>query len=334
MNHSLGPTRNGGASAAPDAPSDLVSVIIPCYGQAHFLGEALDSVLAQSHGTFEVIVVDDGSPDDTAAVVARYAERDPRVRGFRQENRGLSGARNAGLARARGEHVVFLDADDKLCPDALASGLAALRAHPDCAFASGRFEFVEPEGRVVDNPLDIGRIDGDPYEALLRVNQIAVPAMVMYRRWVFDAVGTFDQSVSPAEDYDLYLRVTRRFPISTHDAVVAHYRQHGGGLSANASRMARALLRVMDRQLPHVARSARLRQAHREGVRFWKRFYFTRAARNAMGRVLHDGNWRPLMRDLPIVIRWGPLAVARYLPEKLRPRRSGTGGTSRGEATV
>src|SRR5215213_3125487 len=99
--------------------SPLVSVVIPCYNQAHFLGEAIESVLAQSYPNFEIVVVDDGSTDDTSEVAGSY----PKVRLVRQENQGLSGARNAGLARSEGEYVVFLDADDRLRPEALEAHL-------------------------------------------------------------------------------------------------------------------------------------------------------------------------------------------------------------------
>src|SRR5215213_4115846 len=120
----------------------LVSVVIPCYNLAHFLGEAIESVLAQSYPNFEIIVVDDGSPDNTSEVAARY----PGVRLVRQENQGLSGARNAGLARSEGEYVVFLDADDRLLPEALEAHLEHLKAHPECAFVSGRLKRIAADG--------------------------------------------------------------------------------------------------------------------------------------------------------------------------------------------
>ena len=100
-----------GIADAHDSP--VVSVVIPCYRQAHFLPDAIESVLAQTYPHFEIIVVDDGSPDDTRAVAGRY----PGVRCLRQRNRGLSAARNAGLAASIGTYVVFLDADDRLTPE-------------------------------------------------------------------------------------------------------------------------------------------------------------------------------------------------------------------------
>src|ERR687889_2943029 len=127
----------GGQDAVP-----LVSVVIPCYNQAHFLGEAIESVLAQSYPNFEIIVVDDGSMDDTSEVAGSY----PKVRLVRQENQGPSGARNAGLARSEGEYVVCLDADDRLLPEALKTGLKHLEAHPECAFVHGHYRHITVEG--------------------------------------------------------------------------------------------------------------------------------------------------------------------------------------------
>src|SRR5829696_8499022 len=123
---------------APDVSQDepkvqdgtpLVSVVIPCYNQAHFLGEAIESVLSQSYRHFELIVVDDGSTDETSEVASRYEG----VRLIRQENQGLSGARNTGIGHSGGEFLVFLDADDRLLLGALEAGLRCFEAHPEYA---------------------------------------------------------------------------------------------------------------------------------------------------------------------------------------------------------
>jgi hypothetical protein len=119
-----------------------ISVVIPCFDQGRFLADAIDSVLAQSRPAHDVIVVDDGSGDDTSDV----ASRSPEVRCLRQDRRGLGGARSAGLANCDGDAVVFLDADDRLLPDALAVGADALAAHPRCGFVSGHFRYIGPAG--------------------------------------------------------------------------------------------------------------------------------------------------------------------------------------------
>src|ERR687885_1823430 len=120
----------------------LVTGVIPCYNQAHFLGEAIESVLAQSYTHFEIIVVDDGSTDNTSEVATRY----PKVRCIRQDNQGLAAARNAGLRVSEGTYLVFLDADDRLLPDALEVGLECLEAYPECAFVSGKLRRIAADG--------------------------------------------------------------------------------------------------------------------------------------------------------------------------------------------
>ena len=128
------PTQN--PADASNAP--LVSVIIPSYNHAQFLAESIESVLQD----FEVIVIDDGSTDHTASVVAQY----PRVRYIRQDNQGLSAARNRGIRETSGPFLVFLDADDKLLPRALEATLNCFRNHPDSGFVSGLFRRITATG--------------------------------------------------------------------------------------------------------------------------------------------------------------------------------------------
>jgi len=136
------------------AEDRLVTVVIPCYNQARFLGEAIESVLAQSYRNFEVIVVDDGSTDKTSEVAGRYEG----VRLIRQENKGLAGARNSGLAKSQGEYVVFLDADDRLLPKALEVGLGCFDSHPECALVSGHTRFINADGSLLRTARTPGRL--------------------------------------------------------------------------------------------------------------------------------------------------------------------------------
>ena len=124
------------------AEAPLVSVVIPCYNQAHFLGEAIESVLAQTYPHLEIIVVDDGSPDNTEEVATRYSG----VRYVQQANQGLAAARNTGLRHSTGAYLVFLDADDRLLPQAVEVGLQQLQAHPECAFTFGKWRQIAGDG--------------------------------------------------------------------------------------------------------------------------------------------------------------------------------------------
>src|SRR5438093_1507619 len=130
------------ASANRRATGALVSIVIPCYKQARFLADAIESALAQTYRTIEIVVVNDGSPDETAAVAARY----PPVRYIEQDNAGLAAARNTGLANSCGEFVVFLDADDRLLRDAVQTNVDRLTADEAVAFVAGLSYYIASGG--------------------------------------------------------------------------------------------------------------------------------------------------------------------------------------------
>jgi glycosyltransferase involved in cell wall biosynthesis len=258
--------RYRGSAYRPDA--GLVTVVIPCYNQARFLGEAIESALSQTYKNFKVVVVDDGSDDHTSEVAARYG----RVRLVRQENNGLAAARNRGMAEGEGEYVVFLDADDRLLPDALEVGARELEAHPDCAFVSGHCTLIAHEGSRLPTPSQLC-VEEDHYLKLLQICYIWAPASVIYRRTVFDSVGGFDSSVSAAADYDLYLRIARRYPVRCHEQAVVEYRQHEASMSRDHELMLRSVLAVLDSQRHYVDGNERYERALEEGVRFWHGYY-------------------------------------------------------------
>ena len=145
----------------------LVSVVIPCYNQAEYLGEAIRSVLSQSYTPVEIIVVNDGSTDDTALVASSFSE----VTLINQENRGLSAARNSGIRGSHGSMLVFLDADDRLLPEALSAGVACLAEHPDCAFAYGQYQFINADGEFL-RVFERKPAGQDTYLDFLRTNRI------------------------------------------------------------------------------------------------------------------------------------------------------------------
>lgn len=249
-----------------DAP--LVSVIVPCYGQAAYLEQAIESVLAQTYAQLEVVVVDDGSPDNAARLAGRF----PWVRCIRQPNAGLAAARNTGIRESEGELLVFLDADDRLLPRALEAGVEELRAHPAAAFAFGRYRRVGGDGQRLQDD-EQPRPDADPYSVFLRYNYAGVPATGVFRRSALEEAGNFDESVGGAEDYDLGLRLSRRFAVRPHDQEVVEYRVHGAGMSQDQARMLAMTLKALRRQRRHARRDPALRSAYREGRRFWRRYY-------------------------------------------------------------
>jgi glycosyltransferase involved in cell wall biosynthesis len=296
------------------SPQDthLVSVVIPCYNQAHFLGDAIESVLHQTHKDTEIIVVDDGSTDNTSEVAARYAQ----VRCIRQKNLGLPGARNTGLRESTGKFLVFLDSDDRLLPHALAAGLESLKAHPECAFVYGSYQLISADGSPIKT-LQRPCIEQDHYLALLQDNYITVPASVMYRREVFDAVGNFNPSLRASEDYDLYLRITREHPIYCHGQMVAEYRQHGANMSANSEKMLLATLSVHSSQWPHVKGDRLYRRAYKKGRRYWQYRYGEGVVESVRAHLRARDQWKQALHGIKMVLRYYPRGFVKHAGRKL-----------------
>jgi glycosyltransferase involved in cell wall biosynthesis len=203
-------------------PPELVSCVVPAFNAARFLGEALDSILAQTHPAVEVIVVDDGSTDETAAIAAAYASR---LRLIRQENRGPAEARNRGLACAQGDYVAFLDADDLWLPDKLARQMARFRARPELDFCvTGIQNFWMDELSE-----EAARFQGHRFMEVLPGYVLQTLAA---RRTLFDIVGGFDPARQPSEDVDWFLRALDRG--STHEVLpdlLVRRRLHAGNLT-------------------------------------------------------------------------------------------------------
>jgi glycosyltransferase involved in cell wall biosynthesis len=250
-----------------DARAYRISVVVNAYNQAHFLGEALDSVLAQKHKADEIIVIDDGSNDTPQVIANRYAD----VRFVGQSNQGLAAARNAGLNAATSELIVFLDADDRLLPNALESGIAALANKPECAFAFGGHRRIDIYGSPIGNDIQPPAATG--YYELLYGNQIGMHATVVYFRRPLLEAGGFDVNLACGEDYDVYLRLAQRYPIAVHRDVVAEYRRHGENMSNNAHRMLFWVLKIHDRQWPQASKDPRLAEAWRQGQMIWRSYY-------------------------------------------------------------
>ena len=225
-----------------------VSLIIATFNHAQFLAVALDSALAQTLAGVEVIVVDDGSTDDTPAVLSRYTDR---VRVIRQANRGLAAARNAGLAVARGAYVSFLDADDVVTPTKLAEQVALLEAAPTVGwtYCDVLIETVATghEMRASERFGYGGRtLDGWLFPELIHGNFIPAIAPLI-RRTALDSAGGFDDRLTALEDWDLWLRLSLVAEARYSPAVLVRYRVHPGGMSEDRSRMDRNRFRVLDK---------------------------------------------------------------------------------------
>ena len=186
----------------------FVSVIIPAYNRAEFLPEAVESVLGQTYRNFELIVVDDGSTDETPAILRHYGEA---LRVIHQKNRGPSAARNAGIRVARGEWLSFLDSDDYWLPRKLERQVNFLQSHPEARICYTE-EIWYRNGRRVNPAKKHRKFSGWIYLRMLPLC-IVSPSSVMIHREVLQEVGLFDEELPAAEDYDLWLRIGARYPI-------------------------------------------------------------------------------------------------------------------------
>jgi glycosyltransferase involved in cell wall biosynthesis len=192
----------------------IVSVIVPCYGQAHLLPQAVASVQAQSMPNWELLVVDDGSPDDTAQVTESLVNADARVRLLRQRNGGLSAARNAGVAASRGEYIQFLDADDVLMPRKLEIQLGAHRNLPDDSVTYTDYLYgtaEDPWTPIPKQRLDIQFRTARPIIDFAArwefAFSIPIHSALIPRALVSSLDGPFDTSLPNHEDWDFWMRL-------------------------------------------------------------------------------------------------------------------------------
>ena len=245
-------------------PRPLVSVILPVHDRADVVHQAIASVLEQSVRDLELLVVDDGSCDDLDAALGRFSDR--RLRLLRQStNRGAAAARNLGLRAAGGRYLAFIDSDDRWLPGSLAARLAALESAPEeVGLVFGRIEHITAGGRPsvegTPPPGDIGR-------AMLERNLIVGTPGVMLRRRVIETVGLFDEGMPACEDYDYWLRVSRRFGVVFVDRPLFRWYDETGDPSDRNRRLSTDLganLAARDRlYAKHGAAMRRAGTAHR-----------------------------------------------------------------------
>lgn len=233
----------------PPSPAPRVAVIVPAYGVAHLLHEALDSLQSQTMEDWECVVIDDGAPDDVAGAVAPYLA-DPRIRFLATDNRGVSTARNRAIAATSAPILALLDGDDRFLPDYLARTVVAIEANPDArlvtcnarlfgAVATPRLCFSSKQGS-----LDGTR--GCIADVLDR--SFGVYIGTTFRRADFDAAGGFDEDMTHAEDLDLWVRLMLPGGYAYYeDEILGEYRVRANSASASAERMLLGNIRVYEK---------------------------------------------------------------------------------------
>lgn len=238
-------TNDSTLTTTADAPA--VSVIVPAYKVSGFIADALDSVLAQTFTDYEIVVVNDGSPD-TAELERALEPYRGRIAYLKQENRGLSGARNTGIRAARAPLIALLDGDDVWEPEFLSEMLAELRRDPSVGvlYSDATYFGDTPDaGRTF---MELNPSAGEVTFARLLAQECNVICSVVARRELLVRTGLFDESLRSSEDFDLWLRILKAGGrVAYLRRPLARYRRHGASLSADPVWMCRHILRVLDK---------------------------------------------------------------------------------------
>ncbi len=220
----------------------LISVIVPTYNYAHFIGDCLESIFSQTYKDFEVIVVDDGSTDGTAEILQEYKEK---IRYIYQENRGLPSARNTGIQSSHGKFLAFLDSDDLWLPYKLEEQIRILGDDADMGIIFSDASAFNERGVIRESILKEEKIcTGFCFERLFMGNYLVMPT-VMIRKNCLEKSGIFDESLTAVEDYDLWLRISLFYKIGFVDKVLAMYRVHPSNMSRDFCRLLDNEIRVI-----------------------------------------------------------------------------------------
>lgn len=311
-----------------------VAVIVPAYGVADLLPEALDSLHAQTRGDWECLVIDDGAPDDVAGAVAPYLA-DPRVRFLETDNKGLAGARNRAIAAARAPYIALLDGDDMFRPTYLARMLAAIESDPAARLVTCNariFGTIPHERLCVDARQGSGDgTVGSLGDVLDRSFNVYIGSV--FRRADWQAVGGFDETYTHCEDLDFWVRLLELGGHARYvDEVLGQYRVRPGSMSGDPAKMIRGNLRVYANALQRRGQGPHAGIAHRMIAQNHARLAFEeailqvaagdyrrglpalRAARQGHGGpvwALALAFWRLIPSIAPAMLRWRQRANAR-----------------------
>jgi len=246
--------------------SATVSVIISCYNSERFITDAIESVLSQTYKNYEIIIVDDGSTDNTKSLIINY----PQIKYIYQKNQGVSSARNSGLKASKGKYIIFLDYDDILLPERLQLGVEYLESNLDCAFVLGWFDYIDSNGLVYKS--NCGHLDNVDYKTMLRGEALVSPSGAMFRKRHLLAVGGFNANTNAGdgEDYELYLKLSQKYPFYFHNVTVFQYRRHNNNISTKngALKTMQALLNLLDCQSEYLKNEDEI-NSYKAGKKHW-----------------------------------------------------------------
>ena len=211
---------------------------MPAYNQAKYIARAIDSILSQSYQNFEIIVIDDGSTDETNTIVSSYGHK---VQYFYQNNSGAASARNNGIEKARSEYITFLDSDDFYLHENLTKKIRVLDDNPHIGWVYSDWQYINEKGQTLEKGSDKfkykhKKLSGKIFEELLRNRNFIDTGTVVIRRIVLNDVGFFDPMILSQEEYDLWLRIAVKYSVSYIDEPLLRSTVHSGSLSTDFSK--------------------------------------------------------------------------------------------------
>lgn len=321
-------------------PNPKVSVVIPSYNRAHLIGESIQSVLDQTYQDFELIVVDDGSSDNTEDVVRGF--NDSRISYTYQDNKGISAARNAGIRKARGRYFAFLDSDDFWFRELLDLEVPILEENPNVGLVYAKAQAIDVDGELkgqISGALQ--KYPGQTLKSALYGNFVCIQTAIM-RRECFDRVGLFDETLKARVDYDLWIRMAKHYHFAYLNKVLAHFRIHTGGYTHSKSEhfadVCAGRIRVLDKafsdpDLSHEIRAVEplaYRNAYLDIALGWlsagnwrqSAIYFWKAIRTSPNPVvtLFRILWLILFYNFLSKTKWGNRLISRLVDLRRRWR--------------
>ena len=293
----------------------LVTVVIPNFNYAHYVGEALDSVLSQTYPSLEIIVVDDGSTDNSKEVLESYGDK---INAVYQQNQGVSVARNNGAAAGKGEFIAFIDADDAWMPEKIEKQIARFEIEPEIGLVHVGVAEVDAEGRTL-----LERLEGSEdtaVEDLLMLGRKGIlggGSGLMIRREVFYEIGGFDERLSTSADWDLFYQAASRYPIGFVPEILIRYRIHNSNMHGNVKVMEHDMLLALDKIFPDTT-------SDESRVRYGD-LYKTLA-----GSYFKAGDYAAFVRTAAQSLKYQPRNLSYFAGYPFRKIRSTDGGVADG----
>lgn len=229
-----------------------ISVIIPAYNAEKTIKQTIESVFNQTFNNFELIVINDGSQDSTMEILGSIS--DPRLKVFSYPNSGVAASRNRGISSASGEYISFLDADDLWTPDKLEAQFQALQENTQAAVAYSWTDCIDESGQFLRRGYYIS-VSGNVYQKLLLTNFLENGSNPLIRKEALNKVGDFDESLIPAEDWDIYLRLAACYHFVAVQSVQILYRISTNSGSTNVSRMEKACVQIINKTFNQIPSS-------------------------------------------------------------------------------